>query len=201
MARPLVIAAVLAGTATPAVADDPAFDALEKALPRGWSMIATDSELVIRHDHACYITGEHVANAPDVPAGKVEGPLVTLELRYHLEAKWTPKQLADARAANDKVFAEVEAARQQYKIAAIRQSKGQPLPANADERARLAAFEKAELASRKRLVRVPTCTLGESSLFAGEETYAQLALKVDPPQAMEQAYQIVDLVKKRCGAN
>jgi hypothetical protein len=200
MARPLVIAAIL-GAAAPALADDPAFDALEQALPRGWSMLATDSELVIRHDHPCYVVGEHHAGAPDTPAAKVEGPLVTLELRYHLEAKWTPKQLADARAANDKVFAEIEAARKQYKIAAIHPNKGQPVPASPDERARFAAFEKAELAARKRLVKVPTCTLGESSLFDGDETYAQLALKVDPPQAMEQAYQIVDLVKKRCGAN
>lgn len=32
---------------------DPALDPLERALPAGWSLLATGSELVIRHDRPC----------------------------------------------------------------------------------------------------------------------------------------------------
>src|SRR5258708_39306320 len=67
---------------------EPAIPALERALPRGWSLLATDTELVIRHDKPVYATANAAA------------PLVTLELRYHLEPHWTAKQLADARATN-----------------------------------------------------------------------------------------------------
>ncbi|HEY0987012.1 MAG TPA: hypothetical protein VGD80_08170, partial [Kofleriaceae bacterium] len=59
MARlPMSIAwpiALVAGVASAHA--DPAFDRLEAALPPGWSLLATGSELVIRHDRPCYVTG------------------------------------------------------------------------------------------------------------------------------------------------
>src|SRR5262249_6192344 len=61
--------------------------ARERALPRGWSLLVTDSELVIRHDRACFLVD-----------GSEGGHLINLELRYRLEPKWTARQLADAKA-------------------------------------------------------------------------------------------------------
>ena len=54
---------------------DAAITTLERALPKGWTVIATDTELLIRHDRPLYVTAE---------AHDAAGPLVTLELRYHL---------------------------------------------------------------------------------------------------------------------
>jgi len=196
MTRLASIAVVLVGLAGIAQAD-PSIAALEHALPRGWSVLATDSELVIRHDHACFLVGDNKAKAADVGAGS----LVQLELRYRLEAKWSAKQIADAKAANERSAEELKALRTKYQIDKIKLGKGRPVPANADERARLDAYEKGEAAIRGRMVRLPLCTLGESSLFDGDDTYAQLKLKVDPAKAMEQLVSIVDIVKKQCGAN
>ena len=169
---------------------EPATTALEHALPRGWSLLVTDSELVIRHDRACFLVD-----------GGDGGHLINLELRYRLEPKWTARQLADAKAENAKLAPEIAAARAKYQIDKIKVVSGKPAPATADERARLAAFEKAEAAVRVRMKPVPMCSLGESSVFDGDDTYAQLRLKVDPAAAMDQARSVVDLVKKHCTPN
>ena len=197
----MVACGALAGVARADV--DPALAGLEKALPAGWTMMSTESELVIRHDRPCYSNGEHLPNEPAdskptaAPAG---GPLITLELRYHLEPKWTAIQLAEARATNDKVNAEANALRARFNIDFMHQGKGEPMPTNAGERTRLAAYNKAKAQLMARRVRLPLCSFGNTSLFDGDSTYSQLNLEVDPPEAMHEAYRVVDLVKKRCGA-
>lgn len=174
------------GSLTAVAGDDLALAALEKVLPKGWTVIATDTELVIRHDRACYVAAE---------AHDASGPLVTLELRYHLQPKWGAKQLADAKLANDRVAGQLVSLRKQFKM-----DLAPPAKPSADDTKRVAAFSKAEAELAKQKVRTPLCTLGESSLFDGDDTYAQLKLKVDPPQAMQKAKDIVELVKKQCGA-
>jgi len=204
MARfPMSIAwpiALVAGVASAQA--DPAFDRLEAALPPGWSLLATGSELVIRHDRPCYVTGAHHANAPAVetraPAVGA-GPLVTIELRYRIEPRWTEAQFAAAQATNDRLGGELRALAARYKVDAIHHSKGRPLPANPDERARLDAYEAGHARIAARMVKPPRCDLGGSSVFDGEDTYAQLALEVDPPEVMTQAHRIVALVKQHCG--
>jgi len=175
------------GSMARAGGEDPAVSALEKALPHGWSVLATDTELVIRHDRACYV-------AADVHDSS--GPLVTLELRYHLQPKWTAKQLADAKATNDRVNAQIVELRKQYKIDAIKTTKP-----TIEEKSRLATYTKSETDLRKQLVKLPICNLGDASLFDGDDTYSQLKLKIDPPEPMQQAKDIVELVKKQCGAS
>jgi hypothetical protein len=174
---------------------------LENALPSGWSVLATDSELVIRHDRPVYLTGEHHENAAPnekkAPGGG-GGPLITLQLRYRLEPKWTDKQIADAKATNASLGADLRAASAKYKIDAIKLSKGRPLPANPDEQARLDAYEKERSQITTRMIKLPTCTLGDASLFDGEDTYSQLMLEVDPPSAMREAQKVVTLVKQSC---
>jgi hypothetical protein len=64
---------------------------LEGALPRGWSVLLGQGELVVRHDRAVY------AVAPDAHA---VGPLVDLELRVRVEPRWSAAKLASARATN-----------------------------------------------------------------------------------------------------
>jgi len=176
---------------------------LEKGLPAGWSVLATDSELVIRHDRPVYITGEHHENAAQnekkaPTAGG--GPLITLQLRYRLEPKWSDKQIADAKATNASLGADLRAASAKYQIDAIKLSKGRPLPSNPDERARLDAYEKERSQITARMIKLPTCTLGDASLFDGEDTYSQLMLELDPPSAMREANTIVQLVKQTCHA-
>ncbi len=199
--RVSILAVLLLGGV--AVAGNDTFDALQKAMPTGWSVLETEHELVIRHDRPCYVTGQHRDNEPPKSAGNpcaTDGPLVTLELRFHIEPHWTQKQLDDAKVANDKIATELKAARDKYRVDAIHHSKGRPLPANADERKRLAAYEQDEAQLKARTIRTPLCTFGESSLFDGDDTYAQLKLKVDPPEAMIEAYKIVDTLKRQCGA-
>ncbi len=180
---------------------DPAFDRLESALPPGWTLLATSSELVIRHDQPCYVTGVHHENAPAVearaaaPAG---GPLITIELRYRLEPRWTAPQVAAAEATNRRIDGELRALAARYRIEAIRTSKGRPLPASADEKARLDAYEAARARLASRQVLLPRCALGDASVFDGEDTYAQLTLQVDPPEVMIQAHRIVELMKQTC---
>ena len=134
--------------------EDPAINKLEKALPPGWSVLATDTELVIRHDRPCFVTDEHKDNAKPaqhVPAHTPDGRLVTLELRYKLETKWTKHQYEEAKLANARVAAELQAARAKYHVDAIHQVAGKPAPATADEKTRQAAFdgEAAKLAARQ----------------------------------------------------
>jgi len=170
--------------AAASAAADPALDRLEAALPAGWSLLATGSDLVIRHDRPCYAA-----------AG---GPVITLELRYRLEPRWTAPQLAAARAANDEIAGELRALAARYRIDAIRTAGGRPQPATADERSRLAAYEAGRARLEARRVALPRCTLGEASVFDGDDTYAQLRLRVDPPEAMAQAHRVVELVKQHC---
>ena len=77
-------------------------------------------------------------------------------------------------------------------------SKGRPAPASADEKARLDAYEAARARLTARQVLLPRCTLGDASVFDGEDTYAQLTLQVDPPEVMAQAHRIVELMKQHC---
>jgi hypothetical protein len=208
MAHPwMSIAIGILAAARIAAAEPDPFDRLEKALPPGWSLLATGSELVFRHDRPCYVTGVHHANAPAnapavearAPAPPGGGPLVTIELRYRLEPRWTDQQLAAARATNAKLAGELRVLAARYNIAAIHTSKGRPLPASPDERARLAAYDAAHAQLAARLVKLPRCSLGDASVFDGDDTYAQLSLEIDPPEVMTQANQIIALMKQRCG--
>jgi len=213
MARPwmsiaigiLLIAQIAAAQPAPALGQPIAqpLGQLEKALPPGWSLLATDSELVIRHDRPCYVTGTRHDNAPAIESKAAQapggGPLVTIQLRYRLEPRWTAHQLAAARATNDRVGSELRALAAKYRIDAIHKSKGHPLPANPDERARLDAYESAHAQLAAQLVKLPRCSLGDASVFDGDDTYAQLSLEVDPPEVMTQAHHIVELMKQRCG--
>lgn len=173
---------------------------LEHSLPAGWTVLATESELVIRHDRPVYLTGQHHENAApnEKKTARGAGPLITLELRYRLEPTWTAKQLADAKATNDSLAADLRAAAAKYKIDAIKLSKGRPLAANPDEQARLDAYEKERAQITTRMIKLPACTLGDASLFDGDDTYAQLSLEVDPPAAMREAHKVVELVKQSC---
>ena len=168
-------------------AADPALDQLERALPAGWSLLATGSELVIRHDRPCYVVG---TGGP--------GPVVTIELRYRLEPRWTAQQVTDARAANDRIDGELRTLASRYRIDAIRTSGDRRVPASADEQARLDAYEAARARLVARRVHLPRCTLGDESVFDGADTYAQLALHIDPPEVITQAHRIVELVKQHC---
>ncbi len=172
MKRSAVVAGVLAGGIA-AAQTDPVLARIEKQLPPGWTMLTTGSEVVLRHDRPCY--------AKD----RAEGPLVTLELRYRLEPKWSAQQLADARAKNAKLDAELRAARE--KAAAL-----------ADARARDAETARLDAQARQRRVRLPRCTLGVVALFDSDETYAQLALDLDPPEVKTEARRVIALVDQEC---
>jgi hypothetical protein len=150
--------AILLSAGSAAADRDQALGRLEHALPRGWSLLATDNELVIRHDRPVYCI-DH----PD-------GPLVTLELRFTLEPKWTPEHTADVKAQNDKITAQL---------------------AKLKDR-------RAEAKLRARLVAVPVCTLDHSSVVERPDTYGQLALTIDPADAKAEAGAIRDLVTKHC---
>lgn len=187
-------------------AADPALDQLERALPAGWSLLATGSELVIRHDRPCYViatgaTRPGASQGAPAEAGTraaPAGPVVTIELRYRLEPRWTAQQVTDARAANDRIDGELRTLASRYRIDAIRTSGGRRVPASADEQARLDAYEAARARLAARRVHLPRCTLGDASVFDGQDTYAQLALQVDPPEVMTQAHRIVELIKQHC---
>ena len=190
--------AALAGVATAQPAAT--FDRLEQALPPGWSLLATGAELVIRHDRPCYVTGTRHPDAAAVEhRSEGGGPLVTIELRYRLEPRWSDQQLAAARAVNDKLGGELRALAARFHIDAIHKVKGRPVPASADERARLEAYDAAHAELAQRQVKLPRCSVGEVSVFDGDDTYAQLALEVDPPEVMVQAHRIVELMKQHCG--
>ena len=184
-------------------AADPAISSLSRALPAGWTLTTAGGELVIRHTAGVRVAGRHLANAPHMGNMPVvappDGPQITLELRYRIEPVWTARQLAVARAANAKVYAELNALRVRHRIDDLRTSKGRPLPETPDEAQRLASYETEHARALARLVSLPRCTLGTSSLFDSAATYGQLDLMVDPPRAMREAYAIVELVKRRCG--
>jgi hypothetical protein len=172
MKRSVVVASMLAGGIA-AAQTDAVIARIEKQIPPGWTLLATDAEVVIRHDRPCYVKG------------RAEGPLITLELRYRLEPKWSAQQLADARAKNDKLDAELRAARK--KVAAL-----------ADAHARDAETAKLDAQERLRRVRLPRCTLGVVSLFDSDDTYAQLALDLDPPEAKTEARRVIAVVDQEC---
>src|SRR2546423_9733119 len=114
MKRAALLAICLA--AAPAVADkDQALARLERALPRGWSLLATETDLVIRHDRPVYCT-DHT-----------NGPLVTLELRYKLEPKWSPEHLAEVKAENERLAADAAKAHGRHAEAKLR-ARAVPLP-------------------------------------------------------------------------
>jgi len=145
--------------AAPAAADkDQALARLERALPHGWSLLATDNELVIRHDRPVYCV--------DHP----NGPLVTLELRYALEPKWTPERFAEAKTANDKITAQI--AHTKNKRAADK--------------------------LRAQLVPMPVCALDHASVVERSDTYAQLVLTIDPADVKSEASTVRELVTKHC---
>jgi hypothetical protein len=196
----VVVGLLVAGGAS--AQPDASLAQLEHQLPAGWSMLATDTELVLRHDRPCYVRSVYHENGPAteraVPVAPGGGPMITLELRYRLEPKWTPQQLAAARAANDKVGSELRSLRAKYKVDTIHTSKGRPLPMNDDERTRLDAYTKAEEPVRARIVALPRCTIGTFSVFDSEDTYRQMKLELDPPEAAREAQQVITLLDKVC---
>ncbi|HEY4238546.1 MAG TPA: hypothetical protein VGM88_01980 [Kofleriaceae bacterium] len=181
--RPVLAASVLALLAGIARAEPPVHE-LERALPSGWSLIATDDELVIRHDKPCY-TAAKDAPAPQPPPGtsvpppatpprpRPPGQLVALELRYKLQPRWTDKQLADARATNAKLdaAARAEADRGHARAASV-------------------------LTARR--VALPLCTIGETSVFAGADTFALVGVALDPPEAAREVYEAIAAVRAHC---
>jgi hypothetical protein len=209
-----VLVLVFARAAAAQPVADPALDDLEKALPPGWTMLATGSELVLRHDKPVYVAAAPHANppkpvptsttppgapaAPAKPAAAPSGPLVNLEMRFRLEPRWTPPQVATAKQANDKVAGDLRALSAKYRIDQIRHDRGKPVPANADERARVAAYDSEHAKIAKRIVPVPHCAIGEVSVFDGEDTYAQLALSLDPPEVIPEAHRVLALLQQRC---
>jgi hypothetical protein len=150
--------AILLAAGSAAADKDQALGRLERALPRGWSLLATETELVLRHDRPVYCT--------DHP----NGPLVTLELRYKLEPKWTPEHLAEVKAANDKVTAELGKTHDRRTEAKLRAS----------------------------LSALPVCTLDHSSIVERPDTYSQLALTIDPADIKAEATSVRELVTKKC---
>ncbi len=160
-----IACAVLLAAPIAAAERDQALGRLEKALPAGWSLLAAEDEVVIRHDRPVY--------CPTHP----NGPLVTLELRFKLEAKWTPERYAEAKAANDKLAAELAA--QKAKLSAK-------------------AYDAAVAKAKLREVRVPVCTLDRASIVERPDTFAQLDLDLDPAEAKTEGLKIRDLVEKRC---
>jgi hypothetical protein len=190
MRRTGLVVTVLALRVMTAHADgNPGFTGLEHALPNGWTMLATDTELVLRHDRPCFRTEDHGSGAPR------DGALVTLELRYRLEPRWTPAQHAEAKHANDAIAAELKALRERYKIDAIHPAKATP-----EEHARLDAYQKAATQVERKAIKEPMCALDTQSIFDGDETYAGLKQPVDPPEALKEARAVVELVKQHCGA-
>jgi hypothetical protein len=196
---------------------DPAFDQLEKSLPAGWTMLATGSELVFRHDRPCYVATAHHANPPTPkptsttppgapsgpptqakPTASPGGPLVNLELRFRVEPRWSELQIAAVKKTNDKVANDLRALSAKYHIDQIHRAKGKPAPATADERARLAGYDSEHARIAKRLVPVPHCAIGDVSVFDGEDTYAQLALELDPPEVIPEAHRVLALIQQRC---
>ena len=160
-----IACAVLLGARIAAADKDQALGRLEKALPAGWSLLAAEDELVIRHDRPVY--------CPTHP----NGPLVTLELRFKLDAKWTPERYAEAKAMNDKLAAELAA--QKPKLSAK-------------------AYEAAAAKAKAREARLPVCTLDRASIIERPDTFAQLDLDLDPPAAKTEGLQIRELVEKHC---
>ncbi len=197
---------VATGAGLAGAGGDPAIASLSRALPSGWRLtVNPDSggrSLVIWHVAPVRIAGRHTENSPytgNMPVmARDSSPVVTLALRYRVEPAWNPQQLADARAANAKIYAEIAVLRARYQIDLIATSKGRTLPRSPDEEHRLADYQREEALQIGKLVQLPRCTLGTSSLFDSAETYGQLDLMVDPPGTMREAYAIVELVKRRC---
>jgi hypothetical protein len=175
-------------------ASDP-IAALERELPAGWSLLATDRELVLRHDHAVY-----AAASAGSPAADDMGPLVSLELRYRHEPRWSMKQLAAARLTDAKLDAQQVAARLRYRIDAIPVVDGEPRPTTAADRARVAAWQRIETAITGKRIAIPVCALGDHSVFDGPGTYAELARPLDPASANREGHAVVELVKRHCTA-
>ena len=153
---------------------------LERALPAGWTLLATDTELVIRHDRPVL----RRARAPPRSGRRAAG-----HARAALSAasrSGSAKQLADAHAQNAQADAAVHAVRERY---------GKPTPGRQAE-----AFARDLAAAQSQHVHLPLCALGESSLFDGDETYSPLKIPLDPPKAGQECKSIVAIVKAQCGA-
>lgn len=169
---------------------DAALDRLEKALPPGWSLLATGSELVIRHDRPCYEVANHKG------AGTTT-TLVTVELRYRLEPRWSDDQRAAAKATNQRLTEQLQALSARYRVETSPHRKAHK-PATAEERQAFATYEAERAKLTAREIALPRCSLGEVSVFDTDETYAQLKLALDPPDVVPQAHHIVALFKQHC---
>jgi hypothetical protein len=197
--RIVLICLALAGNAVA----EPAFGTFEdvkRALPSGWQLSDAKGELVIARSQQVRIAGRHLENAHYTNVPRVappDSPLRTLALKFKLEPRWTAKQHADAKAANDTVAATLATLRTKHKIDDIKTSKGRPLPATDDERQRLADYEAERSKVLALRIELPRCTIGGMSLFDTDNT-STLQLMVDPPIAMREAYAIVELLKRRC---
>jgi hypothetical protein len=196
--RRLAIALVFAAGASAA---DPVGE-LQRALPAGWKVITTTTDLTIERMLPVQISGRflpnaaHYGNAPTrAPAS---APTEKLRLRYRTEPAWSAARLAQVTAANKQIYAELQPLRAKYKIDDIATGKGMPLPKTPDEQQRLRDYQAAYDAVLARITPVPECTLGKVSVFADRATYQQLDLMVVPEIAMREAYAVVELMKRRC---
>ncbi len=177
---------------------------LARALPAGWKVITTKSELTIERLAPVQITGKflpnaaHYGNAPTL--APPSAPTEKLRLRYRTEPAWSAARRAQITAANKQIYAELQPLRVKFKIDDIATGKGMPLPTTPDEQQRLQDYQTAYDAVLARITAVPQCTLGKVSVFADRSTYHQLDLMVVPEIAMREAYAVVELMKRRCRA-
>lgn len=181
---------------------------LSSALPAGWKLTVTKpasdgrGELAIVHVAPVKIAGMFLPNAPsytNVPQkAPADAPTITLQLRYTTEPRWSDAKLDKTRAANAVIYKQLNALRAKYRIDDIKTGKGMPLPSNPDEEKRLAEYQVEYDKTLAQVTRLPSCTLGDLSVFDDERTYSQLKFSVEPASAMREAFAIVELVKRRC---
>ncbi len=175
---------------------------LQRALPAGWKVITSKSELTIERLVPVQITGKflpnaaHYGNAPTL--APPSAPTEKLRLRYRTEPAWSAARLAQITEANKQIYAELQPLRVKFKIDDIATGKGMPLPKTSEEQQRLHDYQAAYEAVLARVTAVPQCTLGKVSVFSDRSTYQQLDLMVVPEIAMREAYAVVELVKRRC---
>lgn len=177
---------------------------LQRALPAGWKVTTTRTDLTIERLLPVQVSGRflpnaaHYGNAPT--SAPPSAPTEKLRLRYRTEPAWSAARLAQVTAANKRVYAELQPLRAKYKIDDIATGKGMPVPKTPDEVQRLHDYRAAYDAVLARITPVPECTLGKVSVFTDRSTYAQLDLMVVPEIAMREAYAVVELMKRRCQA-
>jgi hypothetical protein len=197
-------------------ADDDLLQRLSDSLPKGWTMVIKDSELIISRHDSVWERYDNRYNAPPpkfhgkdwtppteeekVQIFMKEGHKVLSQKIYRLEPKWAPWTMVTAWFKNDSIHGLIKELPKKYKIDKLKSGHmgyedDTYLPNNKEEEDRVNKFYDERKRLQSALVNIPEHNSSKYSLFEKYATgFANYYIDIWPPEAVKECDKVEELM-------